>query len=196
MSRLVIKVKPQAGDLKPALFPPRHRAKRQGRGRGRAAQARPALIAMVSRDLGSTVLRVGPDVSRRSLEPVLRQTIAPGAMLYTDSAKWYQILDDLGYGHDAGTHSIGDYVRRDLHENRAETVWSRFQPWLARFRGVSQDNLPTYATLFQVLRNYRALSAWQRAIFVLSHDLEDYAADFLQAASWLRDHTLFQYERI
>lgn len=145
------------------------------------------MIAMVGREQGQVVLDVVPDVKRESLEPIMTRSIAPGSTVYTDSAKCYNFLEELGYHHESVNHSKGEYVRGEVHENRAETIWSLFLPWLATFRGVSQDNLPAYVKSFQFLRNHRHLNAFDRSKLVLRHILEENSLQFAQAWQWLTE---------
>lgn len=142
---------------------------------------------MVGREQGQLVLAVLPDVSRESLEPVMTGTIAPGSTVYTDSAKCYNFLSERGYQHDTVNHSQREYARGPVHENRAETVWSLLWPWLAIFRGVSQDNLPSYTTFFQFLRNHRHLTAFERSGLILRELLVWEANLFAQFHQWLID---------
>ncbi len=176
----------QGGGRKALAFPPRRRGKKRGRGRGSAAKDTPAIVAMVGREQGQVVLAVVPDVSRTRLEPIITRTIAPGSTVYTDSAGCYAFLSQLGYLHETVNHSQGEYARGAVHENHAETIWSLFLPWLAPFRGVSQDNLPSYVTFFQFLFNHRHLHAFARAQLVLQRLLARQADLFLQCHQWLR----------
>ena len=146
---------------------PRRRGKRPGRGRGSAAKDQPALVALVSRT-GEVVVEVVPDVRQDTLKPVFKRTVAPGSVVYTDTAAGYRCLDQAGYQHETVNHSQGEYVRGAVHENRAETVWSLWQPFILPFRGVAQRNLPAYARVFQFRRNHRHLTAFGRVELILA----------------------------
>ena len=145
------------------------------------------MVAMVGREQGQAILAVIPDVSRQSLEPVMTQAIASGSTVYTDSAKCYRFLEEVGYHHETVNHSRREYARGAVHQNRAEAIWSLFKPWLTTFRGVSQDNLPSYAKVFQFLFNHRHLTAFDRSLLVLQHTLEENARHFAQAHHWLTE---------
>ena len=56
------------------------------------------------------------------------RAIAPGSTVYTDSAKCYDFLDDLGYHYESVNHSRAEYIRGEVHENGAEAIWSLFLP--------------------------------------------------------------------
>ena len=54
-----------------------------------------------------------------------------------------------------------EYARGDVHENRAECLFSWLKPYLRVFRGVSKCNLPGYIGFFQFLRNFRQHNAFE-----------------------------------
>ena len=84
-----------------------------------------------------------------------------GSKLSTDSASSYRLI--TGYAHDAVHHTKKEYARGDVHENRAECLFSLLKPYLRVFRGVSKFNLPGYIGFFQFLRNFRHQNAFEQA---------------------------------
>ena len=76
-----------------------------------------------------------------------------GSRLYTDLASSYRALK--GYRHAFVNHTKKEYARGDLHENRAECLFSLLKPYLRVFRGISKYNLSGYVGFFQFLRNFR-----------------------------------------
>ena len=60
-----------------------------------------------------------------------------------------------------------EYARGDVHENRAECLFSLLKPYLRVFRGVSKSNLPGYVGFFQFLRNFRQHNAFEQAELIL-----------------------------
>jgi hypothetical protein len=56
-----------------------------------------------------------------------------GSLLYTDSASSYRLR--MGYAHDSVNHTKKAYARGDVHENRAECLFSLLKPYLRVFRG-------------------------------------------------------------
>ncbi len=60
-----------------------------------------------------------------------------------------------------------EYARGEVHESRAECLFSLLKPYLRVFRGISKTNLPGYAGFFQFLRNYRQLTAFEQAELIL-----------------------------
>ena len=91
--------------------------------------------------------------------------VQAGSRLYTDSASSYQALP--GYRHEFVNHTQKEYVRGEVHENRAECLLSLLKPFLRVFRGISKANLPGYLGFFQFLRNCRQGNAFEQAELIL-----------------------------
>ena len=60
-----------------------------------------------------------------------------------------------------------EYARGEVHENRAECLFSLLKPYLRVFRGISKTNLPGYVGFFQFLRNFHQLTAFEQAEMML-----------------------------
>src|SRR5215813_9039810 len=69
-------------------------------------------------------------------------------------------------------HTQKEYARGDVHENRAECLFSLLKPYLRVFRGLSKLNLPGYVGFFQFLRNFRQLNAFEQAELILQAALD------------------------
>ena len=93
-----------------------------------------------------------------------------GSRLYTDSASSYQALK--GYAHAFVNHTKKEYARGDVHENRAECLFSLLKPFLRVFRGISKTTLPGYVGFFQFLRNARQQNACEQAELILRAALD------------------------
>jgi transposase-like protein len=74
--------------------------------------------------------------------------------------------------HNQFNHTQKAYARGDVHENRAECLFSLLKPYLRVFRGVSKMNLPGYVGFFQFLRNFRQRNAFEQAEFILQAALD------------------------
>jgi hypothetical protein len=72
-----------------------------------------------------------------------------------------------GYEHDSVNHTKKEYARGDVHENRAECLFSLLKSYLRVFRGVSKTTQPGYVEFFQFLRNFRQLTAFEQAERIL-----------------------------
>src|SRR5215475_5663579 len=143
---------------------PRGRRKQREPGRGHYDKDRPAIIAWVSRQ-GGVVIHVTRDFTVTTVQKAVDLAVQAGSRLYTDSASSYRLI--TGYEHDAVNHTKKEYARGDVHENRAECLFSLLKPYLRVFRGISKINLPGYVGFFQFLRNFHQLTAFEQGEMIL-----------------------------
>src|SRR5438132_4799954 len=148
---------------------PRGRRKQREPGRGHDDKDRPAIIAWVSRQ-GAVVIQATRDCTVKTVQKAADLAVQAGRRLYTDSASSYRAL--TGYVHEFVNHTKKEYARGDVHENRAECLFSLLKPYLRMFRGISKMNLPGYLGFFQFLRNYRQLTAFEQAELILRAALD------------------------
>jgi len=142
----------------------RGRRKQREPGRGHDDKDRPAMIAWVSRQ-GLVVIQATKDFTVKTVQKAADLAMKTGSRLYTDSASSYRALK--GYGHEYVNHTQKEYVRGEVHENRAECLFSLLKPYLRVFRGLSKRNLPGYVGFFQFLRNFRQRNAFAQAELLL-----------------------------
>ena len=143
---------------------PRGRRKKREPGRGHYDKDRPAIIAWLSRQ-GAVVLHATKDFTVKTVQKAANLAVQAGSRLYTDSASTYRALQ--GYAHEYVNHTQKEYARGDVHENRAECLFSLRKPYLRVFRGLSKCNLPGYVGCFQFLRNFRQHNACEQAEMIL-----------------------------
>ena len=77
-----------------------------------------------------------------------------------------------GYVHACVNHTQKEDARGEVHEKRAECLFSLLKPYLRVFRGVSKYNLPGYVEFFQFLRNFRQHNACEQVELILRAALE------------------------
>ena len=152
------------GGPKPLGRRPRGRRKKCEPGRGHYNKDRPAIIAWVSRQ-GAVIIHATRDFTVQTVQKAANVAVQAGSRLYTDSASSYQALK--GYWHEFVNHTKKEYARGDVHENRAECLFSLLKPYLRVFRGLSKCNLPGYVGFFQFLRNFRQQNAFEQAETIL-----------------------------
>jgi len=111
---------------------------------------------------GEVVIRLLENVQQRTIEPLIRATIGPGAQVYTDEYDIYARLREWSYGHNTVCHGRGEYARdedgdgfHEVHVNTIEGFWSLLRSWLRPHRGISQEKLPLYLGFFQFVHNAR-----------------------------------------
>jgi transposase-like protein len=147
----------------------RGRRKKREPGRGHYDKDRPAMIAWVSRQ-GTVVLQATRDFTVQTVQKAADLAVQAGSRLYTDSASSYRALK--GYIHDYVNHTQKEYARGEVHENRAECLFSLLKPYLRVFRGISKINLPGYVGFFQFLRNFRQQNAFEQVGLILRAALD------------------------
>jgi transposase-like protein len=157
------------GGKKPLGRRARHRRKKREPGRGHYDKDRPAIIAWVSRQ-GPMVVQAVKDFTVRTVQQAADIAVQAGSRLYTDSASSYRALQ--GYRHAFINHTQQEYARGEVHENRAECLFSLLKPYLWVFRGLSKCNLPGYLGFFQFLRNTRHRNAFDQAELILQAALD------------------------
>ena len=105
------------------------------------------------------------DCTVKTVQTAADLAMQRGSCLLTDSASSYRGL--MGYLHEYVNHTKKEYARGDVHENRAECLFSLLKPYLRVFRGISKTNLPGYVGFFQFLRNFHQLTAFEQAEMIL-----------------------------
>jgi transposase len=105
------------------------------------------------------------DFTVTTVQKAANLAVQAGSRLYTDSASSYRALEE--YLHEFVNHTKKEYARGEVHENRAECLFSLLKPYLRVFRGVSKANLPGYVGFFQFLRNVRHQNAFKQAELIL-----------------------------
>jgi transposase len=157
------------GGKKPLGRRPRRRRKKREPGRGHYDKDRPAIIAWVSRQ-GPVMIQAVREFTVTMVQKAADLAVHVGSRLYTDSASSYRALK--GYVHDFVNHTRKEYARGEVHENRAECLFSLLKPYLRVFRGLAKTNLPGYLGFFQFLRNFRSQNAFEQAEMILRAALD------------------------
>ena len=131
------------------------------RGRGTLEKEKPPIFGMLQRT-GAVVIRMLENVKQVTVGPLMKRTIANGAVVYTDEYDIYSRLPEWGYDHRTVCHAAGEFARDDdgdgfceVHVNTLEGFWSLLRSWLRPHRGVSQENLPLYLGFFEFVHNVR-----------------------------------------
>src|SRR4029450_5040901 len=147
----------------------RGRRKKREPGRGHYDKDRPAIIAWVSRR-GGVGIQATRDFRVKTVQKAADIAVHTGSRLYTDSASSYRALK--GYMHAFVNHTKKEYARGEVHENRAECLFSLLKPYLRVFRGIRTISLPGYVGFLQVLRNFHQLTAFEQAEMILQAALD------------------------
>jgi len=111
---------------------------------------------------GEVVIRMLANVQQATIQPLIKATIAPGSLIYTDEYAIYTPLTKWGYEHKTVCHGRGEYARDEngdgfceVHVNTIEGFWSLLRSWLRPHRGISQEKLPLYLGFFEFVHNVK-----------------------------------------
>ena len=130
-------------------------------GRGTLARERPPVFGMIPR-CGPVVINMLANVKQKTIEPCIKEPIAPGTLVETDAYSIYARLWAWGYDHKRVHHGRGESARDadgdgfcEVHGNTMEGFWSLWRSWLRPHRGISQEKLPLYLGFFDFVHNAR-----------------------------------------
>lgn len=100
------------------------------------------------------------NVRQQTIKPLIKDTVLPGSMIYTDEYAIYNRLNDWGYKHNSVNHGAREFARDEdgdgfceVHVNTIEGFWSLLRSWLRPHRGISQEKLPIYLGFFEFVHN-------------------------------------------
>ena len=91
--------------------------KRSGGKRGRGAPNKTIVFGMLERG-GDIMAHVVPNVRKRTLQPLITESVEPGSIVHTDELASYSGLDRAGYRHETVNHGLGEYVSGDSQGQR------------------------------------------------------------------------------
>jgi len=122
-------------------------------------KGRPPVFGMMQRS-GQVVIRLMANVKQKTIEPLIKDTIMPGTLIYTDEYSIYVRLHVWGYEHKSVNHERDEFARDgdgfcEVHVSTMEGFWSLLRSWLRPHRGISQEKLPIYLGYFEFVHNVR-----------------------------------------
>lgn len=128
--------------------------KRKGK-RGRGAEGKTAVLGMVERD-GNIMAVPVENVQKKTLMPIIKETVEEGSRISTDELQSYNALNDEGYMHDCIRHAAKEYVKGDTHVQSIEGFWSRLKLSIGGTHvWVSRKHLAKYVDEFAFRHNMR-----------------------------------------
>lgn len=132
----------------------KHRSKRNAHNIG--GTGKEIVLSLVERG-GMVRSRHVPEVSAKTLRPIVNAQLHGATALMTDDAgQWRIVGSDFGR-HEVVNHSIGEYVRGDAHTNTIEGYFSILKRGIAgTYHHVSQQHLKRYLAEFDFRYNARA----------------------------------------
>jgi transposase-like protein len=131
----------------------KHRKKRKHAGTGGAGKE--AVYALVERG-GRVRSHHVPSVNAKNLRPIIEAQIDGATVVYTDEGATSKGLGRLLEKHQSVNHSIGEYVRGDVHTNTIEGYFSIMKRGInGVYHHVSQQHLKRYLAEFDFRYNER-----------------------------------------
>ncbi|MYC84091.1 MAG: IS1595 family transposase [Acidimicrobiia bacterium] len=132
---------------------------------GRGVVGKKAVVGARSRD-GKVTAAVVDDTKRATLHGFIHTHVAAGSRVFTDDALAYRTLgesDDLD--HAAVRHSVGEYVRGEVHTNGMESFWSMLKRgYYGTYHKMSFKHLRRYVAEFAARHNVRDLDTLDQMV--------------------------------
>jgi transposase-like protein len=130
----------------------KHRKKRLNRGAG-GAGAKEIVFSLVERG-GSVRSHHVPTISAKTLRPILKEQLNKASKLYSDDGG-ARVGQEFA-GHASINHSIGEYVRGEVHTNTIEGYFSILKRGITgTYHHVSPQHLKRYLAEFDFRYNER-----------------------------------------
>ncbi len=122
----------------------RHALKRKSLGRGTAGKQ--VVFGLHQRD-GATRAFPIDGTDRVKLQSAIVENVKRGTTVYSDSHSGYDGLK--GYNHFSVAHSVGEYVRDQVHTNGVESFWSLLKRgYVGIYHHMSVEHLHRYVNEF------------------------------------------------
>lgn len=98
-----------------------------------------------------------PEVSARTLRPILKAQLDAASALMTDGEGQYRLIGPMFGRHETVNHGIGEYVRGAAHTNTIEGYFSILKRGIAGvYHHVSQEHMKRYLAEFDFRYNERS----------------------------------------
>ncbi|OGY10027.1 MAG: hypothetical protein A2782_00665 [Candidatus Blackburnbacteria bacterium RIFCSPHIGHO2_01_FULL_43_15b] len=124
---------------------------------GVEAKEKQILMGMVQRE-GKVYIKHIPNTGKWTLLQQIQENISPKARIFTDEWRGYIQLSYKGYEHNSVNHGASEYVRKEVHTQNIENVWSHLKRGIfGVYRIVSAKYLQAYADEYAFRYNNRKL---------------------------------------
>ncbi len=121
------------------------------RNAGRGTVGKQAVFGMKERE-GKVRAHPIDGTDGMTLKSTIVENIKRGGIVYSDSHRGYYNLK--GYQHEVVAHSIGEYVRGQVHTNGIESFWALLKRgYYGTFHYMSHKHLPRYIAEFEGRHN-------------------------------------------
>ena len=143
-------------------------AKRKAmKGSGPAA-GKAVVVGAKDRETKRVSARVVETTDGPTLQGFVREVAEPGAKVFTDESRSYIGLGG-DFDHEAVNHSIGEYVRGDVHTNGIEALWSMIKrAHKGVYHKLSPKHMDRYIRQFAARHNIRDADTIEQMIAVVT----------------------------
>ena len=124
--------------------------------RGRGAAGKVPVFGLLKRG-GMVHAVIIPNAKQATLLPIIRQTIKPDSIVYTDSFTSYDALDVSEFHHVRINHSEA-FAHDRNHINGIENFWNQAKRHLRRFNGIPEQHFHLFLKECEWRFNYRPIS--------------------------------------
>lgn len=139
--------------------------------RGRGAVGKVVVFGLLKRG-GKVHTLVVPDTKTATLEPIIRQSVKPDSVVYTDGYSSYDVLDVSEFRHHRINHSEQFVDGKTNHINGIENFWNQAKRHLRRFNGIPKDQFPLFLKECEWRFNYRPTANLYKTLLQWAkHDL-------------------------
>lgn len=128
----------------------KHQSKRTG---NRGTQGKQAVIDMKERG-GGVIAKAVDEATAEVLQSEIKRHVKSDASIYTDEHRGYRDLTI--FEHQSVTHSVGEYVRDQVHTNGIESFWSLLKRgYYGTHHVISQKHIQQYVSEFSARQTVR-----------------------------------------
>ncbi|MGH7013199.1 MAG: IS1595 family transposase [Stellaceae bacterium] len=121
--------------------------------RGRGAVGKVPVFGLLKRG-GKVHAVVIPNTQKNTLLPIIRGTLKPDSVVYSDGFNSYDALDVSEFHHKRINHSER-FVEQANHINGIENFWNQAKRHLRRYNGIPRQHFPLFLKACEWRFNYR-----------------------------------------
>lgn len=122
--------------------------------RGRGAAGKVIVFGLLKRG-GRVYTLIVQDTKTSTLEPIIRRSIRPDSIVYTDGFSGYDVLDVSEFHHHRINHSEHFVEGKTNHINGIENFWNQAKRHLRRFNGIPKNEFNLFLKECEFRFNYR-----------------------------------------
>lgn len=143
----------------------KHAHKKLNQGRGGVGKA---IVIGVKERGGAVIAQTISNTNSETLKEFIYSNVNSGATVYTDNFKSYRGI--VGYTHGTVNHSVGEYVKHQVHTNGIESFWALLKRgYYGVYHYMSHKHLHRYVSEFSFRHNTAQIGTMQFIEATLSH---------------------------